>query len=97
MGTITGMIEPDKVAFSVEMTGINGISRMPYIPGTTSLRTRNLQAKPSWRWAERIANPSIERSVAGFLALRTPHPSQVSRPCQSYRRISIELDESANS
>jgi hypothetical protein len=40
MGAIIGMIEPDKVAFSVEMTGINGIFRTPCLPGTTSLTKR---------------------------------------------------------
>lgn len=29
MGTIIGMIEPDKVAFSVKMTALNGIYRKP--------------------------------------------------------------------
>lgn len=45
MGAVIGMIEPHKVAFSVEMTGINGIFRMPCIPGTTSLKSRCLQAR----------------------------------------------------
>lgn len=45
MGAVIGMIEPDKVAFPVEMTGINGIFRMPYIPGTTSLKKRGLHTR----------------------------------------------------
>ena len=45
MGTIIGMIEPHKVAFSVEMTAINGIFRVPCIPGTTSLKKRGLHTK----------------------------------------------------
>lgn len=31
----------DAYAFSAEMTGINGIFRMPCIPGTTSLTNRS--------------------------------------------------------
>jgi len=45
MGATIGMIEPDKVAFFVEIAGINGIFRMPCIPGTTSLKKRDLHTK----------------------------------------------------
>lgn len=45
MGTVIGMIEPHKMAFSVEMTGINGIFRMPCIPGTTSLKKCGLHIR----------------------------------------------------
>ena len=45
MGAAIGMIEPHKVAFFVEMTGINGIFRMPCIPGTTNLKKRDLDTK----------------------------------------------------
>jgi len=42
MGTIIGMFEPDKVAFSVEMAGINGIFRMPSQESTTNQGNRHL-------------------------------------------------------
>lgn len=58
MGTIIGMIEPNKVAFSIEMTGINGIFRKPCIPGTTSLKKRGLHT--SSMLAKRIAKVAIQ-------------------------------------
>ena len=42
MGTIIGMIEPDKVAFFVEMTGKNGIFRKPSQESTTNQGNRHL-------------------------------------------------------
>ncbi len=95
MGTITGMIEPDKVALSVEITEINGTFRMPYLRALQA--SQPAASQPSGRWAERIANPSIERSIAGFPALLNPHLSHALRPFQSCDRSSIELDESTNS
>lgn len=52
------MIEPNKVAFSIEMTGINGIFRKPCIPGTTSLKKRGLHT--SSMLAKRIAKVAIQ-------------------------------------
>jgi len=42
MGTIIGMIEPDKVAFSVKMTASNGIYRKPPQESTTNQGDRHL-------------------------------------------------------
>jgi hypothetical protein len=42
MGTIIGMIEPDKVAFSVKMTALNGIFRKPPQESTTYQGNRHL-------------------------------------------------------
>lgn len=36
MGAIIGMVEPHKVAFSAEITAINGIFRKPPQKGTTN-------------------------------------------------------------
>lgn len=58
MGTIIGMIEPNKVAFSVEMTGINGIFRKPCIPGTTRLKKRGLHIRRML--AKRIAKVAMQ-------------------------------------
>ncbi|PAV47296.1 hypothetical protein CK486_14060 [Pseudomonas sp. HAR-UPW-AIA-41] len=42
MGTIIGMIEPYKLAFSAEITAINGIFRKPPQKGTTNGENRLL-------------------------------------------------------
>ena len=42
MGAIIGMIEPHKVAFSAEITAINGIFRKPPQRGTTKGNNRPL-------------------------------------------------------
>lgn len=42
MGPIIGMIEPDKVAFSVKMTVLNGIYRKPPQESTTNQGDRHL-------------------------------------------------------
>jgi hypothetical protein len=42
MGTIIGMIEPHKLAFSAEITAINGIFRKPPPQGTTNRDNHSL-------------------------------------------------------
>lgn len=42
MGAIIGMIEPDKVAFFVKMTALNGIFRNPPQESTTNQGNRHL-------------------------------------------------------
>lgn len=72
MGAIIGMIEPDKVAFFVEMTGINGIFRKP------SQRALQTKVTAIWRGSVWIDTLSMKLSLERTANRWKPRPSQVS-------------------